>query len=109
MPRIVSHPDSLNVSLNSYASFICSAENVTSVAWYVSDTYIDEVKELDEDTAVAKNGSISTYNTSFLIHEYLDINFLNGSSITCLGYYLIGNGSLILTNYSCPALLLIQG
>lgn len=109
LPRIISNPASLNVSVNSYASFNCSTENVDSLFWLVNNVIIDGIKNLDEEHTIQQNGSIVIYTIKIQIKPSLDFNLLNNSLITCAGYGLIGSNSIVYSANSYPALLLIQG
>lgn len=80
-----------------------------SVFWYVNNFSIDGIAGLDDDQITQKNGSISTYTMRIEIDNSLDVDIFNSSLITCLGFNVIGSGSFTLSDYSSPAVLLIQG
>ena len=108
-PLIVSGPSSRNVSVGGTGMFTCKASDVNSILWFVNDHSIDSITNLDDDQIIHNNGSVFTSTMAFEIHESLDINPLNSSKITCLGYCFITKAKFVWTDQSAPAVLLIQG
>ena len=106
---IQSGPSSINVSVGGTATFTCTASDVDSILWNVNSQSIDSITKLDDDQKVHTNGSLFTSTMAFEIQESLDINLLNGSNITCLGYCFVNEARFKRSNESVPALLLIQG
>ena len=80
------------------------------VAWQLNmSTYIDEIPSLQYNTVEQMIGSQLFCTLTMQITSNLNINILNNSMITCLGFTKLVGGNVRASNYSSPALLQIQG